>query len=185
MRSIVILAVAAAIVAAACSGETEMETFASTPQTDLVDAITEANTDRRFDDETTACIAQGIVDEFGEDGLAELGVTAENPDLEGGRVFATPDASRRVVDVAMQCIDVAAAIVSFLPTDVSLLEETVECAADQLQSDTFRELFADVVAEGAEPADILSDAAAQLPIATLLLSCLTPEELLEYGDLLN
>ncbi len=106
MRTIAILAVAA-LIGTACSGDTETETFASNPtetvasdaEQDLVEAITgnaQANPDRRFDDEAVACIAQQIVDEFGVDGLAELGVTLENPDLEGGSVFATPDAYRIV-----------------------------------------------------------------------------------------
>ena len=195
MRTIAILA-AAALVATACSGQTETETFASSPTEtvapdagqDLVEAITGnalANPDRRIDDGAVACIAQQIVDEFGVDELAELGVTLEDPDLEGGSVFATPDAGRRVVDIGMECIDVPGAIASFLPTDTNVLDETVECLADQLQTDTFRDLFAELVAAGAEPADIFDQAAAQLPIASLLVSCLTPAQILEFGDLLN
>jgi hypothetical protein len=196
VRRIAFLAMAVALIALGCSGEVETETFASAPtetaasdaEADLVEAITgnaQANPDRRFDDVAVACIAQQIVDEFGVDGLAELGVTLENPDLEGGSVFARPDAGRRIVDIGMDCIDLPAAILSFLPAEVSLPAETVECVADQLQTDTFRDLFADLVAAGAEPADILDHAAAQLPIASLLVSCLTPAQILEFGDLLN
>jgi len=71
------------------------------------------NPDRNFDDEAAACLARSIVDEFGVDGLAGLGVTADNPDLRGGSVFGTPDNGRRVVDLGMECIDVSEAIVSF------------------------------------------------------------------------
>lgn len=176
---------AAVLIGTACGGDTQRETFASTPQNDLADAITEANGGGRFDDETTACIAQGVVDEFGEDGLAELGVTPENPDLGGGSVFATQDTARRAVDVGMGCIDVSAAINDFLPADVSLLDETVDCLAEQLQSDTFRDLFAELISEGGDPADILNSTAAQIPIATLLVGCLSPEEFLQLGDLLS
>lgn len=186
MRRITFLAMPLALVAVACSnGETE--TFSSDPQEDLVQAITaEAmeRPDRPIDDEATACVVQEIVDEFGVDGLAELGVTPETPDLEGGRVFATPDAGRRVVDAGMACIDVSEAIVSFLPKDVDLLDDTVECVANQLQTDTFRDLFADLVVSGAQPEDILSSPGAQLPIASLLLLCVSPEEILKLGDLL-
>ena len=195
MRTIVILA-AAALIGAACSGTAETETFASSPtetvasgeEQNLVEAITDnaiADPDRRFDEAVSACIAQQVVDEFGVDGLAELGVTPENPDLEAGNVFATPDASRQVVDIAMQCIDVGAAIVSFLPTDLILMDETVDCLAEQLQTDAFRDLFADLVAAGDDPADILDYSAAQLPLGALLVSCLTPQQVLEFGDLLN
>jgi hypothetical protein len=192
----VFFATAVALVVVACGGEADTETFASTPtqpvastpENDLLDAITAnalANPDRRIDDDAAACIAQQIVEEFGVDGLAELGVTPEDPDLGAGSVFATPDASRQVVDIGMQCIDVPAAIVSFLPTDVILLDETVDCLADQLQTDAFRDLFADLVVTGDDPADILDYSAAQLPIAALVVSCLTPEQILEFGDLLN
>jgi hypothetical protein len=187
MRRITFIALALPLIAVACSGNGETETFSSDPQEELVDAITASNMpnpDRRLDEQTAACVFQGIVDEFGVDGLAELGVTADNPDLEGGRVFATPDAGRRVVDAAMACIDVSAAIVSFLPKGVELLDDTVQCVADQLQTDTFRDLFADLVASGAPPEDILTSAGAQLPIASLLLRCVSPEEILELGDLL-
>lgn len=187
MRRIIFLAATAALVAIACSGETETETFASSPQEDLVEAITTnalANPDRRFDDETAACIAEGVVDEFGVDGLAELGVTPESPDLRGGRVFALPDA-RRAVDVGMTCIDVSEAIVSFLPAGVSLLEDTVQCVADQFQTDTFRDLFANLLVAGGDPADILSSAEAEVPIAALLFRCLSADEILRIGDLLN
>lgn len=196
MRRILFFATAVALVVVACGGEAETETFASTPtetvasgsQNDLIEAITAnalANPDRRIDDDAVACVARGVVDDFGEDGLAALGVTAESPDLAGGGVFATPDAARRVVDIGMQCIDIPGAIAAFLPEGVNLLDNTVGCVADQLRTETFRDLFAELVVVGAEPADILGDADAQIPIATLLASCLSPEEILQLGDLLN
>ena len=196
MRRSAFLVVVLALLMAACGGEVETETFASTPAeptvsdpgADLADALTAsvlANPDRRFDDEAASCIGQGIVDEFGVDGLAALGVDPDNPNLEGGRVLATPEAARRAVDIGMECIDLQAALLSFVPADVSLLDETVECVANELQSDVFRDLFADVVVVGDSPADILDEAAAQLPIASLLLACLSPEEILQLDDLLN
>ena len=42
----------------------------------------------------------------------------------------------------MSCIDMSAAITSFLPKDVGLLEESVQCLAEQMQNDQFRDLFA-------------------------------------------
>ena len=75
MRRVTLLAVLAAFVAVACNGEPETETFGSVPETDLVDAISDNvsdDPDRRFDNVTTDCLIQGIVDEFGEDGLADL-----------------------------------------------------------------------------------------------------------------
>jgi hypothetical protein len=186
MRRITLLAAAAALVVTGCNGETE--TFSSDPKEDLVAAITSnasANPDRPLDDEDAACIIQEIVDDFGVEGLAELGVTAENPDLQGGRVFATPDAARRVVDSGMACIDMAEAFNAFLPDEVTLLDDTVECVVDRLQSDTFRDLFAGLFVEGAEPADIMEMAAAQLPIGSLFVSCLSADEILRLGDILN
>ncbi len=188
MRRIVIVAFVAAVSVVACSSEPETETFASTSEDDLARAIADSNSatlDSRFGDGSTACISQGIVDEFGVDGLAELGVTEETPDLQGGSVFFAPEAARQVVDVTMECIDLGAALVSSLPEGVSLLDESVECVVDQLESETFRDLFADLVAAGGEPADIVTQAAAQLPMASLLLSCLSPEEFLRVGDFLD
>jgi hypothetical protein len=173
---------------AACSNDPETETFASPTEEGLVQAIAESNSatlDGRFGEGSTDCISQGIVDEFGLDGLAELGVTEETPDLQGGSVFAAPEAARQVVDVTMECVDLGARLVSSLPKDVSLLNESVECVVDQLESETFRNLFADLVAAGGEPADIMTQAAAQLPMASLLLTCLSPEEFLQVGDFLD
>ena len=186
MRRVVIIASLVALAAVACS--TGTETFASTSEESLAQAITANNSatlDRRFGDGSTSCISQGIVDAFGVEGLAELGVTEETPDLQGGSVFLTTEAARLVVDVTLDCIDLAAELVASLPEGVSLLNESVECVVEQLESETFRNLFADLVTAGGEPADIVTQAAAQLPMATLLISCLSPEEFLRIGDFLD
>lgn len=187
MRRVIVVLLVAGLLSPACSGDPETETFASAPQPDLSDAIranTSTDPDNPFSDEETDCLVDGLVDEFGEDGLAELGVTADNPDLQGGAVFTTPETARRAVDVAMECIDIAAAITANLPADTSLPESSVDCVADQLQTDPFRDLFAEVIAAGGEPTDILSDGSAQLSIGALLLTCLSPEELLRINELL-
>jgi len=186
MRRFTLIAVVAALVVASCGGEAS--TSDPEPDDELAEAITGKaleNPDRNFDDEAAACLARSIVDEFGVDGLAGLGVTADNPDLMGGSVFGTPDNGRRVVDLGMECIDVSEAIVSFLPHGVTLLEESVECVADGLQTDTFRDLLAAIVIAGAEPSDILDNAAAQVPMGILLFSCLDAGEILRIGDLLD
>ena len=187
MRRIVMVASVLALSVVACSSEPETETFASTPAEDLVQAITDSNSstlDSRFGDGTGACISQGIVDTFGVERLADLGVTEESPDLQSGTVFSTPEAARQVVDVTMDCMDLAAQLAASLPTDVSLLDESLECIADELESETFRNLFAQLVVEGGEPADIVNQAGAELPIASLV-TCLSPVELLQFGDLLT
>lgn len=187
MRRVILVLVVAGLLSPACGGDPETETFASTPEPDLSEAIrsnTATDPDNQFSDEETDCIVDGIVDEFGEDGLAELGVTPDNPDLEGGAVFTTPETARRAVDVAMECIDIANTITANLPADTNLLESSVDCVADQLQTDPFRDLFAEVIAAGGEPTDILSDGGAQLSIGALLLTCLSPEELLRVNELL-
>ncbi|MDJ0924516.1 MAG: hypothetical protein QNJ77_08145 [Acidimicrobiia bacterium] len=187
MRRIVIVAFVVALSAIACS-TAGTETFAVTSEEGLVQAIADSNSDTlvsRFGEGSTACISQGIVDEFGIEGLAELGVTEETPDLQGGSVFFAPEAARQVVDVTIECIDLAAQLVSSLPKNVTLLNESLECVVDQLESETFRNLFADLVAAGGEPADIVTQVAAQLPMATLLLTCLSPEEILRVGDFLD
>ena len=187
MRRAILVAVVTVLLAPACSGEVETETFGSVPEPDLVDAIranAASDPDRRFDDATTDCLIQGIVDEFGEDGLAELGVTPENPDLDAGVFVARPDAARRAVNVGMECIDIAGAIGSNLPIGIELLEDSVDCVAGQLETEAFRGFFAELLAAGAEPADILDYADAQLSIGALLLTCLNPEELLDVNELL-
>jgi hypothetical protein len=187
VRRIVIIVSVVAVSLVACS-TAGTETFASTSEEDLAQAITDRNTDAldsRFGEGSTPCIARGIVDEFGVEGLEELGVTEETPDLEGGRVFSAPEAARQVVDITIDCVDLAAELVASLPEDASLLTESVECIVEQLESESFRNLFADLVSAGGEPADIVTQAAAQLPLATLLITCLSPDELLRFGDLLD
>lgn len=194
VRRVTLLALVATLVVPACSGEATTETFGSDPETessapttDLVDAMRENILDdpeRRFDEATTSCLVRGIVDEFGEAELAELGVTPESPDLEGGAVFATPGNARRVVDVGMGCIDLPAAIVSYLPASTELVEDSVQCVAEQLQTDTFRDFFAELIAAGAEPADLLGYGDAQLSIGSVILTCLNPEEILRVDELL-
>ncbi|MDJ0924984.1 MAG: hypothetical protein QNJ77_10515 [Acidimicrobiia bacterium] len=186
MRRVALLVVVAALVAAACSGEKETETFGTTPEDGLVDAMsTDLSTNSAFDDEVADCIGRGLVDEFGADGLAELGVTPEDPDLQGGMVFGDPGAARPAVDVLMGCIDIPDAIVTNLLPDMNLLEDSVQCLADQLQSDVFRDLFAELIEGGVQPLDILTHPDAQLSIGTLFLTCLSVEEMLRITDLLN
>ena len=187
MRRITLLAAAMALIAMACSGA-ETETFSPDPEEDLIAAMSAQameDPDRPYDDDAVSCISQGIVDEFGVDGLAELGVTAQYPELQGSSVFATPETARRAVDVGMSCIDMSAAITSFLPKDVGLLEESVQCLAEQMQNDQFSDLFASLVVAGGDPADIFTSPAAQLPIAALFLRCLSAEEMFGIADLLN
>lgn len=194
MRRIALLAVAAALVATACDGGAEV--VDSNPEEELVEAMMAeasanpdaalANPDRNFfDNEDAACVARGIVEEFGVDGLAELGVTPDNPGLRSGKAFVTPENGRRVVDVGMECISVPKAIVSFLPAGVTLLEESVNCLADGLQTDAFRDLFASIVVTGSHPSEILDNLGAQIPVGILLFRCLSAEEILRFGDLLN
>ena len=187
MRRVILVLVVAGLLSPACSGDPETETFASAPQPDLGDAIranATANPDPRFSGQEADCLIDGVLDEFSADELAQLGVTPDNPDLQGGAVFADPDTSRRAIDVAMECIDIANAITANLPADTSLLEGSVDCIADQLQTDRFRDLFAELLAAGGEPTDLFSNPDAQLSIGTVLLTCLSPEELLRVNELL-
>jgi hypothetical protein len=188
MRRITLLVLVAALVATACNSGDELAESATSPEEELVAAIADAavaNPDLNFDDETAACVSRGIVDEFGIDELAELGVTQDNPGLEGGKSLGTPENGRRAVDVGMQCISLSEAIISFLPAGLSLLEDSVNCLAAGLGADNFRNILAAIIVAGGEPADILDNAATQIPLGLLLLGCLSPEEYLKIGELLN
>ena len=185
MRSITRLAVVVALVVAACDGGGGL--VQPDPRQELVDGINAqilANPDRSYDDAAARCLGEGIVDEFGVEGLAELGVTPDDPDLRGGGVFATQRNGRRVIDVGMECISVTDAIASFLPAGISLLDSSIRCVAEELQGETFRDLFAAIIVTGEAPTSVLDDSEARIPLGGLIAACLTGEEIANVGDLL-
>jgi hypothetical protein len=188
MRRITLLVVVVALVVTACDSGDDAADSAPDPEEELVEALTAsavANPNLDLDDETAACVTRGIVDEFGVDELAELGVTADTPDLGGGKALETPENGRRVVDVGMQCISLPEAIISFLPAGLDLLEDSVNCLAAGLEADNFRNILAAIIVAGGQPADILDNATTQIPLGLLVLGCLSPEEYLKIGEFLN
>lgn len=182
MKRTTIVLAALALLAAGCGdddlvGGADQEAVAALSQ-----SIAEAqasNPDAPIGEEETACIAAGMVEEFGADRILET--------VEAGRTFedfiagASTDERRAVVDLALGCADLGAMMVSeFAGSGVS--DDSARCLADRmLASDAFRDVVADGLVTGDfEPSE---DAAAGLleELLPAFLECLTPEELANLG----
>jgi hypothetical protein len=138
-----------------------------------------ANPDAPIGEEETACIAVGMVEEFGADRILET--------VEAGRTFedfiadADEDERRAVVDLTLECVDLAAMMVDeFTGSGVS--DSSARCLSERmLAGDTFRALIADGLATGDfEPSGEAGEALLE-ELLPAFLECLTPEELANLG----
>jgi hypothetical protein len=179
MRVFVLLVLGLVLVAGACgSGDNED----SSDERALAAAISEhgaANPDLPLGRDTTTCLAEGLVAEFGVAQLEDLGVTADRPSIDLGRVFTTPEQAERAFDMAMDCLEFDREMLEFLPETLEIAEESVRCLADGLDSDVFRDLYVSFAMGGEESSRIIDDPAGQASIGRLLVQCLDADELLQ------
>lgn len=181
MRRLILVLLTLTLVATGCGGGDNDES-----SDELAAAISQQgvdNPDNPLDGETTTCLAEGVVAEFGVEELAELGVTADDPSLDLGRVFVTRQQAERAFDMAVDCLEFDQEMLGFLPEGLEIAEESVSCLAAGLTSDTFRELYVSLVLGGDDDARIIDDPAGQLSIGQLLAECLGAAELLQLGQL--
>ena len=179
MRRFVLLLAGLALVTSSCgSGDND----SASGEQALAEAISEqgaANPDNPLNRDTTTCLADGLVEEFGVAELEELGVTADNPSVDLGRVFATSQQAERAFDMAMDCLEFDREMLAFLPEALEIAEESANCLADGLNSEVFRDLYVSFVLDGDESSRIIDDPAGQASIGRLLVECLNAAALLQ------
>lgn len=126
-------------------------------------------------DREIECFAVGIIDLFGADRIAGA------LDLEFEEFMATASAGerRQVVDVMLECVDLAPMLAAELGGDGSISPEAARCLADVfIASDAFRDATAEGLVGNTDPFQDPELVAALLPS---MLECLSPEELAGLG----
>ncbi len=145
-------ACAAALLASACGSDTEAGSGADTA---IGQALTEeflSEGDSPITTEEQArCMSGDIVDNIGEDRLAELGVTADNvADID--EIDFTDAEFDTIVDALFDCVDVRDAMATEMAGDFG--EEGAACVADNLDEDLLRDVMAaGFRGEDAEPSN--------------------------------
>ena len=191
MQRLAWLVTCTSLLAPACSGDDDSaEPVDSAPtladEQVLADAIADqavANPDNPLDESATRCIAEEAVVEFGAEELAEVGVTVDDPDLDLGRVLDTRDQAERAFDLALDCIEFDRELLAFLPAGLEVGEETIDCLAEGLETESFRELYVSFVLGELDSDRVVEDPAARPAILELVTGCLDVDELLDFGQL--
>lgn len=143
-------ACAAALLLAACGSDGGSGADSAVGQA-LVDELMSDSDSPLTGEEEARCMAGDIVDNIGEDRLADLGVTADSVAAIEDVDFSD-DEQETVIDALFDCVDVRAAMAEEMAVDFG--EEGATCLADNLDEDLLREAmgtgFADADAEPSE-----------------------------------
>jgi hypothetical protein len=182
VKRLTIVLVAVALLGAGCGdddliGGADQEAVAALSRT-----ISEAQSDdpdSPIGEEEAACIAGGMVEEFGADRILET-VEADRS-FEDFIAGASAEERRSVVDLALGCVDLAATMVAeFTGSGVS--ESSARCLSERmLAGDAFRDIVAEGLATGNfEPSGDAGDTLLE-ELLPAFLECLSPEELANLG----
>lgn len=183
MQRTAALLITSTLIAAACGGGQSDEASGEEALAAAIRDQALVNPDNPLDRETTTCLADGVVAEFGVEKLAELGVTVENPNVDLGRIFSTRDQAERTFNLAFDCIEFDSSLLSFLPEGLEIANDSLRCLGDGLNTDTFRDFYVSFVLGENNNDRVIDDPAAQVSIGQLVLGCLNAEELLRFTQL--
>jgi hypothetical protein len=185
MRRFTALVAVAALTAFACgdTGGEGGDGFSASEQA-LSDAIrdevlADPDPDSPFGEEEATCIGDNAVREFGVDGLLELGITVDNADPGDAFDGASEEQVDKVIDVTLGCVDFAAAFVEAAAGDIS--EESARCLGDGLESKGILRPLVKAGFQG-EEFDLTEDPALAEDFFTLIVDCLSAEELVNLGN---
>lgn len=151
--------------------------------------VTEGETDLPIDEASAQCLGNQIVATFGVARLQELDAAAGGEgDIEAALEQMTPEEQAALMDLILNgadgqapCVDVQALIVDGL-TQSGLSAGSAECVAEALTEGTvLQNLLGSLVAGSEGEGEMDPEVMTQL--LTVLMTCLTPEELAEMGDM--
>lgn len=132
-----------------------------------------------FGTEEATCVGDGAVRAFGVDGLLELGITVDNADPGDAFDGATDEQIDKVIDVTLECVDIAQAFVDAAAGDIS--QESARCLGDGLETEGLLRPLVKAGFQG-EEFDITADPDAAERFFGLIVDCLSAEELISLGN---
>ncbi|MFQ5948314.1 MAG: hypothetical protein ACE5KX_05600 [Acidimicrobiia bacterium] len=142
--------------------------------------LADADVDSPFGEAEATCVAESAVDEFGIEGLVELGITVDNANPENLFENATSEQVDAIVDITLNCVDFRRFFTEQMTAGAEISDESAKCLADgMLEAEFFRPL----VAQGlrGEEAEFGDDPEAAAEVIELVIECLSPEELIQLG----
>lgn len=180
------------------TGETEAtEATEATEETDdegsdaaFVDAITAAvladqpGAGAPLGETEARCMAEGIVDELGVEGLLELGLSVEA--IEQGETLEDAALSEEqagdIADATIGCLDIAELMAAQFPPG-AVSDESLECLGDRLaEAASFRQFVIDGILGRESGSFEDADPETQVEFTEIITDCLTAEELVELGQ---
>lgn len=170
------------LVAAAC-GDSGGER--SGAEQALVDAIRDEiledeDPDSPFGQTEATCVGEGAVDEFGVEGLLELGITTENASPGNAFEGATDSQIDKVIDVTLDCVDFRQVFVDSITADADISSESAGCLGDALGT---KEFLTPIIGAGfrGESTDFGDDPATAAAVFEAIVDCLSAQELADLG----
>ena len=188
MRRAIYLLVVIALVAAACGDDDGGSGGRSGTEQALADAIRDAmladtEPDSPIGATEATCVGNEAVDQFGVEGLLELGITTENADPGNAFEGATEEQVDKIIDVTLSCVDFKQVFIDTITadTDVTLSDNTTNCLAEELSDKDFLRPFVTAGLRG-DDVEFGDDPVATQQVASAILGCMTPEELSQFGN---
>lgn len=185
MRRWLMVVIVLALVAAACSSDSEGGDLTESEQA-IADAIrdeilADSDPDSPFGEAEAKCVGDEAVRELGTDGLLEIGINAENADPGDAFETATPEQIDTIIDVTLGCVDFRQVLVDSITADSNISDESAGCLADALGADEF---LRPAVAAGFTGDDVEfgDDPELTQALFAAITDCLTAEELVELGN---
>lgn len=185
-RSLVLLIVLLVAASAACSGG------GGDDEAELAEAIkaeilADGSSANLLGEEEAECASIRIVDEFGADGLADLGVTVGNAAPDDLFTLMSDAQLDAVIDITTECVDFAELFVAQFSAGEApgISRDSADCLATGLsESDVFRPLIRAGLSGGDADFDTLltRDPATAQQVLELVIGCLSAEEIAEFGS---
>ena len=182
MRKLLMVLVALAVVAAGCGGNDSSDSGAGQALADAIrdEILADNDPDSPFGEAEATCVGEEAVNEFGVDGLIELGISEDNPSAGNAFETASPEDRSRLIDVTLTCIDFKQFFVDQLTADANISDEAAQCLGDELGTREFLDPIVEAGLSGDEAA-FLDDEALSGIIFGAITTCLSLEELQEIG----
>lgn len=126
------------------------------------------------------CVGEEAVRELGVEGLVEIGISVEQ-----SGVFDDPTEEQldAMVDVMVECVDIADLIVQEALADASISEESARCLGDELNDPELLKPLMRLGLSGGDPGEVFAaDEETAERLFGAFLECLSFEELESLGS---
>ena len=182
MRRLIMLLVVTALIAAGCGGDDSSDSGAGQALAEAIrdEILADNDPDSPFGETEATCVGEEAVNEFGVEGLIELGITEDDADAGNAFQTAGDEDRRRLIDVTLTCIDFKQFFVDALTADSNISDESAECLGNELGTREFLDPLVEAGLAGNDDAFFEDEALSGL-IFGAITTCLSLSELEQLG----